>query len=329
MEGLGHPATTALSRAPMGRVFVAGHTGMVGAAFVRRLAREPDADVVVRSRRDGLDLTDRAAVDRFLADVRPQTMIVAAARVGGIQANATRPEEFLRENLAIALNLIEGARRAGVSRLLFLGSSCIYPRLAPQPIAEESLLTGPLEPTNEAYAIAKIAGLKLAQACRRQHGLLYHSVMPTNLYGPGDNYHAEDSHVLPGLIRRFDEAARTGAPEVGAWGTGAPRREFLHVDDLADAGIFLLRLAEPPDWVNVGSGVDLTIRELTERVAEAVGYRGRIVWDTARPDGAPRKLLDVSLLTRLGWRARIPLEQGLSETVAAYRRERAAGVWRH
>ena len=329
MEGLGHPATTALSRAPMGRVFVAGHTGMVGAAFVRRLAREPDADVVVRSRRDGLDLTDRAAVDRFLADVRPQTMIVAAARVGGIQANATRPEEFLRENLAIALNLIEGARRAGVSRLLFLGSSCIYPRLAPQPIAEDSLLTGPLEPTNEAYAIAKIAGLKLAQACRRQHGLLYHSVMPTNLYGPGDNYHAEDSHVLPGLIRRFDEAARTGAPEVGAWGTGAPRREFLHVDDLADAGIFLLRLAEPPDWVNVGSGVDLTIRELTERVAEAVGYRGRIVWDTARPDGAPRKLLDVSLLTRLGWRARIPLEQGLSETVAAYRRERAAGVWRH
>jgi GDP-L-fucose synthase len=329
MEGLGHPATTALSRAPMGRVFVAGHTGMVGAAFVRRLAREPDADVVVRSRRDGLDLTDRAAVDRFLADVRPQTMIVAAARVGGIQANATRPEEFLRENLAIALNLIEGARRAGVSRLLFLGSSCIYPRLAPQPIAEDSLLTGPLEPTNEAYAIAKIAGLKLAQACRRQHGLLYHSVMPTNLYGPGDNYHAEDSHVLPGLIRRFDEAARTGAPEVGAWGTGAPRREFLHVDDLADAGIFLLRLAEPPDWVNVGSGVDLTIRELTERVAEAVGYRGRIVWDTARPDGAPRKLLDVSLLTRLGWRARIPLEQGLSETVAAYRRERAAGIWRH
>ena len=329
MEGLGHPATTALSRAPMGRVFVAGHTGMVGAAFVRRLAREPDADVVVRSRRDGLDLTDRAAVDRFLADVRPQTMIVAAARVGGIQANATRPEEFLRENLAIALNLIEGARRAGVSRLLFLGSSCIYPRLAPQPIAEDSLLTGPLEPTNEAYAIAKIAGLKLAQACRRQHGLLYHSVMPTNLYGPGDNYHAEDSHVLPGLIRRFDEAARTGAQEVGAWGTGAPRREFLHVDDLADAGIFLLRLAEPPDWVNVGSGVDLTIRELTERVAEAVGYRGRIVWDTARPDGAPRKLLDVSLLTRLGWRARIPLEQGLSETVAAYRRERAAGVWRH
>ncbi len=329
MEGLGHPATTALSRAPMGRVFVAGHTGMVGAAFVRRLAREPDADVVVRSRRDGLDLTDRAAVDRFLADVRPQTMIVAAARVGGIQANATRPEEFLRENLAIALNLIEGARRAGVSRLLFLGSSCIYPRLAPQPMAEDSLLTGPLEPTNEAYAIAKIAGLKLAQACRRQHGLLYHSVMPTNLYGPGDNYHAEDSHVLPGLIRRFDEAARTGAPEVGAWGTGAPRREFLHVDDLADAGIFLLRLAEPPDWVNVGSGVDLTIRELTERVAEAVGYRGRIVWDTARPDGAPRKLLDVSLLTRLGWRARIPLEQGLSETVAAYRRERAAGIWRH
>jgi len=328
MAGAEKATAAAMASAPLGRVFVAGHTGMVGAAFVRRLAREPDANVVVRSRRDGLDLTDRAAVDRFLAEVRPQTVIVAAARVGGIHANATRPEEFLRENLAIALNLIEGARCAGVSRLLFLGSSCIYPRLASQPMAESALLTGPLEPTNEAYAIAKIAGLKLAQACRRQHGLLYHSLMPTNLYGPGDNYHVEDSHVLPGLIRRFDEAVSAGRSEVGAWGTGAPRREFLHVDDLADAGLFLLRLAEPPDWVNVGSGVDLTIRELTERVAAAVGYRGRIVWDTSRPDGAPRKLLDVSLLAGLGWRARISLEDGLPETVAAYRRERASGTWR-
>lgn len=301
---------------------------MVGAAFVRRLARERDCEVVLRSRRDGLDLTDRAAVDRFLAEARPQTVIVAAARVGGIHANATRPEEFLRDNLAIALNLIEGSLQAGVRRLLFLGSSCIYPRLASQPMAESALLTGPLEPTNEAYAIAKIAGLKLAQACRRQHGVMYHSVMPTNLYGPGDNYHPEDSHVLPGLIRRFDEAALAGRPEVVAWGTGAPRREFLHVDDLADAGVFLLRLTEPPDWVNVGSGEDLTIRELTERVASAVGYRGRIVWDASRPDGTPRKLLDVSLLARLGWRATITLEQGLPDTVAAYRRERATGAWR-
>lgn len=322
-------STDSGASASLGRVFVAGHTGMVGAAFVRRLAREPDVEVVVRSRREGLDLTDGAAVDRFLADARPQTVIVAAARVGGIHANATRPEDFLRENLAIALNLIEGSRRAGVPRLLFLGSSCIYPRLALQPMTEDALLTGPLEPTNEAYAIAKIAGLKLAQACRLQHGVVYHSVMPTNLYGPGDNYHAEDSHVLPGLIRRFDEAAHAGKPEVSAWGTGAPRREFLHVDDLADAGVFLLRLAQPPDWVNVGSGVDLTIKELTERVAASVGYRGRIAWDASRPDGAPRKLLDVSLLTRLGWRARIPLEQGLPDTVAAYRRERAAGIWRH
>lgn len=328
MAGAEQSTSAGSPAAPLGRVFVAGHTGMVGAAFVRRLARERDCEVVLRSRRDGLDLTDRAAVDRFLAEARPQTVIVAAARVGGIHANATRPEEFLRDNLAIALNLIEGSLQAGVRRLLFLGSSCIYPRLASQPMAESALLTGPLEPTNEAYAIAKIAGLKLAQACRRQHGVMYHSVMPTNLYGPGDNYHPEDSHVLPGLIRRFDEAALAGRPEVVAWGTGAPRREFLHVDDLADAGVFLLRLAEPPDWVNVGSGEDLTIRELTERVASAVGYRGRIVWDASRPDGTPRKLLDVSLLARLGWRATITLEQGLPDTVAAYRRERATGAWR-
>ena len=328
MAGAEQSTSAGIPASPLGRVFVAGHTGMVGAAFVRRLARERDCDLVLRSRRDGLDLTDRAAVDRFLAEARPQTVIVAAARVGGIHANATRPEEFLRDNLAIALNLIEGSLQAGVRRLLFLGSSCIYPRLASQPMAESALLTGPLEPTNEAYAIAKIAGLKLAQACRRQHGVMYHSVMPTNLYGPGDNYHPEDSHVLPGLIRRFDEAALAGRPEVVAWGTGAPRREFLHVDDLADAGVFLLRLAEPPDWVNVGSGEDLTIRELTERVASAVGYRGRIVWDASRPDGTPRKLLDVSLLARLGWRATITLEQGLPDTVAAYRRERATGAWR-
>jgi len=310
------------------KLFIAGHQGMVGSALVRRFQREPGVDLILRSRRNGLDLTNRASVDAFLSAERPDTIIVAAARVGGIHANATFPADFLYENLAIAANTIEGAFRVGVPRLLFLGSSCIYPKLAPQPLTEESLLTGPLESTNEAYAIAKIAGLKLAQAYRKQHGVLYHSAMPTNLYGPSDNYHPQNSHVLPALIRRFDEAAVAGAKEVIAWGTGSPRREFLHVDDLADACAFLLRLAEPPDWINVGTGMDVTIKTLTEQVAAVTGFKGEIVWDSTRPDGTPRKLLDCSRLTGLGWSARIGLEEGLKQTFAAYRAEKAAGVLR-
>jgi len=275
-----------------------------------------------------LDLTRQASVDAFYAETRPDTAIIAAARVGGIYANNTYPADFIFSNLAIASNTLEGAYRHGVKRVLFLGSSCIYPKLAPQPMAEESLLTGPLEPTNEAYAVAKIAGLKMAQAYRRQHGVLFHSAMPTNLYGPGDNYHGQNSHVLPALIRRFHEAVEEGRPEVVAWGTGSPRREFLHVDDLADACAFLLSLSEPPDWINVGLGTDVTIRELTERVAEVTGFRGSLRWDTSKPDGSPRKLLDVSKLTTLGWKAKINLAEGLQSTYAHFLKEKAAGVLR-
>jgi GDP-L-fucose synthase len=251
--------------------------------------------------------------------------IIAAAKVGGIHANNTYPADFLFDNLAIAANTIHGAWRAGVRRLLFLGSSCIYPKHAPQPMTEDCLLTSALEPTNEAYAIAKIAGLKLCQYYRRQHGVAFHSAMPTNLYGPGDNYHPRNSHVLPALLRRFHEAREQGLPEVVAWGTGSPRREFLHVDDLADACAFLLGQAEPPDWINVGTGTDVTIRELTELVAEVTGYRGRIVWDATKPDGTPRKLMDVSRLSALGWRARVDLRAGVERTYASFREELAAG----
>jgi GDP-L-fucose synthase len=267
-------------------------------------------------------------VDAFYARERPDVAIVAAAKVGGIHANNTYPAEFMFSNLAIATNLIDGAYRAGVKRVLFLGSSCIYPKHAPQPMPEDCLLTGPLEPTNEAYAIAKIAGLKLAQSYRKQYGVMFHSAMPTNLYGPGDNYHAQNSHVLPALIRRFHEAKEAGRAEVTAWGTGSPRREFLHVDDLADACAFLLRLDDPPDWVNVGTGTDVTIKELTETVAEVVGFKGRIAWDTSKPDGTPRKLLDVSRLSALGWKARIGLRQGMEKTYASFLAEKAAGVLR-
>lgn len=309
------------------KLFIAGHQGMVGSALVRRLQGEPGMELLLRGRSE-LDLGDRAAVEAFYAGERPDAAIIAAARVGGIHANATHPAEFLFENLAIAANAIHGAYRSGVKRLLFLGSSCIYPKHAPQPMTEDCLLTGPLEPTNEAYAIAKIAGLKLAQFYRRQYGVLFHSAMPTNLYGPGDNYNLQNSHVLPALIRKFHEAKQGNGAMVTAWGTGAPRREFLHVDDLADACAFLLRLEDPPDWINVGSGVEVTIRELTAAVAAAAGFSGKIVWDATKPDGTPRKLLDVSRLGALGWRARIGLEEGIARTYASFLAEKSAGVLR-
>jgi GDP-L-fucose synthase len=309
------------------RLYIAGHQGMFGSALVRRFQRAPGVALLVRGREE-LDLTSQPAVAAFLASERPEAIIVAAARVGGIHANNTYPAEFLHDNLVIAANTIHAAWRAGVKRLLFLGSSCVYPRLAPQPMTEDCLLTSPLEPTNEAYAIAKIAGLKLCQYYRRQYGVAYHSVMPTNLYGPGDNYHPQDSHVLPALIRRFHEAREAGRPEVVAWGTGAPRRDFLHVDDAADACAFLLQLADPPDWVNIGSGVDVTIREVTETVAAVVGFKGRIVWDTAKPDGTPRKLMDGSKLGALGWKPKISLREGLEKTYASFLADVAAGTLR-
>ncbi len=301
---------------------------MVGAALVRRFATEPGVSLVLRTRAEGLDLTNQAAVEHFYAAEKPDVAIIAAAKVGGIHANSTYPAEFLFDNLAIASNTIHGAYRAGVKRLLFLGSSCIYPKHAPQPMPEDCLLTGPLEPTNEAYAIAKIAGLKLAEFYRKQYGVCYHSAMPTNLYGPGDNYHPQNSHVLPALIRRFDEAREAGRAEVVAWGTGSPKREFLHVDDLADACAFLLKRDDPPNLINVGTGTDVTIRELTELVAAVVGYRGKIAWDATKPDGTPRKLMDVSRLTALGWRARIALRAGVENAYAGYRAEKAAGTLR-
>jgi GDP-L-fucose synthase len=300
---------------------------MVGSALVRRFQKEPDVELLLRTRHE-LDLGDQAAVEAFYAAERPDMAIIAAARVGGIHANSTYPAEFLHQNLAIAANTIHGAYRFGVKRLLFLGSSCIYPKNAPQPMTEGCLLTGPLEPTNEAYAIAKIAGLKLAQFYRRQYGVLFHSAMPTNLYGPGDNYQGQLSHVLPALIRKFDEATEGNWAEVTAWGTGSPLREFMHVDDLADACAFLLRLDDPPDWLNVGSGVEITIRELATMVAAATGFAGRIVWDSSKPDGMPRKLLDVSQLASLGWRARIALNEGIARTYASFLAEKAAGTLR-
>ncbi|HUI94953.1 MAG TPA: GDP-L-fucose synthase [Xanthobacteraceae bacterium] len=295
------------------RVYVAGHAGMVGSAIVRRLASE-DCTVLTADRRR-LDLTRQADTERWLAAERPDVVVVAAARVGGIAYNDSAPVEFLADNLSIELNLIRGAQSVGVRKLLFLGSSCIYPKLAPQPMREDMLLTGPLEPTNEWYAVAKIAGIKLAQAMRRQYGADFISAMPTNLYGPHDNYHPEHSHVPAALIRRMHDAKVAGAARVAVWGTGTPRREFLFVDDLADACVFMLKHYSDMGFLNVGTGEDIAIADFARMVAEVVGFRGELVFDAARPDGTPRKLLDVSKLTALGWRARTDLRTGLQ---AAY-----------
>lgn len=299
---------------PGSRIFVAGHRGLVGSAVARRLA--DDGHEVLTRGRDLLDLRDAARTETYLRDIHPDAVVLAAAKVGGIMANSTYPVQFLEDNLRIQLSVIAGAHAAGTERLLFLGSSCIYPRLAPQPIREESLLTGELEPTNEAYALAKIAGIVQTQSYRRQYGASYISAMPTNLYGPGDNFDLETSHVLPALIRRFHEAQRDGAEEITLWGSGSPRREFLHVDDLAAACVTLLEAYDGDGPVNIGCGEDLTIRELAETVAEVTGYQGRIGWDTSKPDGTPRKLLDVSRLTSLGFTPQIPLRDGIARTYA-------------
>jgi GDP-L-fucose synthase len=308
--------------APGDRIFVAGHRGMAGSAICRALHRAGYGEILTASRVE-LDLLDAAAVQRWFAAEHPTVVVLAAAKVGGIHANATYPADFLLENLKIQANVIETAWRCGVRRLLFLGSSCIYPKFAQQPILEEALLTGALEPTNEWYAIAKITGIKLCAALRLQHGFDAISLMPTNLYGPGDNYHPTNSHVLPALIRRFHEATERGDATVTCWGSGAPYREFLHADDLGEACVFALERWQPaPDQLqhlNVGTGVDLTIKQLAEAVAEATGFQGEILWDTTQPDGTPKKQLDVSRLAALGWRARIPLSEGLRSTVQLFR----------
>jgi len=299
------------------RIFVSGHRGMVGSAIVRRLHAAGYADVLTRSR-DELDLLDQRAVHAFLAEQRPDYLFIAAAKVGGIQANNLYRADFLYQNLQIEANLIEGAHRAGVQRLMFLGSSCIYPRDCPQPIKEEYLLTGPLEPTNEPYAIAKIAGIKLCEGYNRQYGRQYVSVMPTNLYGPNDNYDLASSHVLPALIRKAHEAKIRGDEEYVVWGSGTPRREFLYVDDLADACVHLMERDYDGPLVNIGTGEDVTIRELAETVMQVIGFNGRIVFDTSKPDGTPRKLLDVSRLAALGWRARTALREGILRSYADF-----------
>ena len=298
------------------RVFVAGHAGMVGSAIVRRLERE-NCDIVFAARAD-LDLRQSDQVERFMAQAKPDAVFVAAGKVGGIRANSAFPADFLADNIAIALNTIRAADRCGVRKLVYLGSSCVYPRLAPQPMSPDMLLSGSLEPTNEWYAIAKIAGIKLCEAYRLQHGADFVSVMPTNLYGPGDNYHPDDSHVPAALVRRFHEARVNGDATVTVWGTGSPRREFLAVDDLADACVFVMKCYSDLPLLNVGTGEDITIAEFARLVADVVGYRGKIVFDTSRPDGAPRKLLDVSPINALGWRAATPLQEGLQRMYADF-----------
>ena len=299
-------------------IYVAGHRGLVGSAIVRALQARGKTNLLLRSRAE-LDLTSQAAVEDFFAAQRPEFVFLAAAKVGGILANDTQPAEFLRDNLAIQTNVIHSAWKHGTRKLCFLGSSCIYPKLAPQPLKEESLLTGPLEPTNEWYAIAKIAGIKMCQAYRRQYGFDAISLMPTNLYGPGDNFDLKTSHVLPALVRKFHEAAERGDATVTLWGSGMPRREFLHVDDLAAAAVFLMENYSEEQFVNVGTGEDVTIRELAEMVANATGYQGNIVNDTSKPDGTPRKLMDVSRLKAMGWSPRIGLREGIERTVREYR----------
>jgi len=312
-------------------IFVAGHRGMVGAAIVRRLQALGRDNIITRGRQE-LNLLDQQAVSRFFAEHRIEQVYVAAAKVGGIHANNTYPADFIYENLMVEANLVHAAHVQGVQKLLFLGSSCIYPRLAEQPMREDALLTGTLEPTNEPYAVAKIAGIKLCESYNRQHGRDYRSVMPTNLYGPGDNFHPENSHVIPALMRRFHEAKERGDAEVVVWGSGTPRREFLHVDDMAAASVHVMELA--PDvyqantqpmcsHINVGSGVDVTIRELAETVARVVGFKGQVVFDATKPDGAPRKLLDVSRLSAMGWNAGITLERGLRDTYDWYQAQGA------
>lgn len=295
------------------RVWVAGHRGMVGSAIVRALRQRGGCEILTADRAT-VDLRRETSVTAWLSEARPDVVVLAAARVGGILANSQFPVDFLHDNLMIEANVIGGAHAVGVDRLLFLGSSCIYPKLAPQPIAEESLLTGPLEPTNEWYAIAKIAGIKLCQAYRQQYGRSYISAMPTNLYGPGDNFDLQSSHVLPALMRKLHEAKQQGHPTVTIWGTGTPRREFMHVDDLASACLFLLDRYDEAGPINIGSGVDLEIRELAEKIAKVVGFDGAFEYDRSKPDGTPRKLMDGGKLDSLGWRAALPLDQGLAKT---------------
>ncbi len=303
-------------------IYVAGHRGMVGSAIVRQLKARGEKNIVVRSSNE-LDLRDRSAVNTFFENTKPDLVYLAAAKVGCIYANDTYPAEFLFDNLAIVSNVIDAAHKHKVEKLLFLGSSCIYPRLAPQPISEGDLLTGSLEPTNEPYALAKIAGLKLCDAYRKQYGCNYISAMPTNLYGPGDNYHPENSHVLPAFIRRFYEAVKNDVDQVECWGSGSAKREFLHVDDLSTALIFLMDNYNSEGWVNVGTGVDLSIKELAETIAEIAGYKGEIVWDSSKPDGAPRKLLNVDKMSGLGWSSKITLTDGLKSVYEEYAQSKA------
>ncbi len=310
------PSPGALNRSAP--VYIAGHRGLVGSALLRRFQAEGCTNLLVRQRSE-LDLTDRAATFDFIREAKPEVVIDAAARVGGILANSSSPADFLSENLQIQVNLLDAALAARVPRLLFLGSSCIYPKFAPQPIPESALLTGPLEPTNDAYAIAKIAGILQVQAVRRQYGLSWISAMPTNLYGPGDNFSGTGSHLLPALIRRYEEAKASEAPEVTNWGSGKPRRELLHVDDLASASLFLLEHYDGPDHINVGTGIDHSIEEIAKMVAVAVGYNGETLWDTSKPDGTPRKLLNISALSEAGWQSAISLPEGIDTTVAWYR----------